>query len=60
MMRKIVSSKGCSRKARAKQALRVQVTAESVALSMGFILGPVRSLLLRYELVPSVLCINHH
>lgn len=47
-MKKIASSKCCSRKASANQVLPVQVIAESAALSMGFMSAPDRSLLLRY------------
>ena len=48
MMRKTASSKCCLKKPRANQVLRVQVIAESVALSMAFMSAHDRSLLSPY------------
>ena len=48
MMKKIASSKCCLKKPKANQVLPVQVIAESVALSMGFMLEHDRSLLSPY------------
>lgn len=58
MMKRIASNKCCLKKATPSQVLRMQVIVESVALSMVFMLEPVRSLSLRYGIL-LVLCVNH-